>query len=75
VPIPDPELEAARPQQVLKGEVPSVLHPPSGCRFHPRCPKAWPECSAVEPPLLRIGAEREVACHLYPSTTEPAVAL
>jgi oligopeptide transport system ATP-binding protein len=35
VPIPDPELEAARPQQVLKGEVPSVLHPPSGCPFAP----------------------------------------
>ncbi len=55
VPIPDPELEAARPQQVLKGEVPSVLNPPSGCRFHPRCPKALPECSSAEPSLLRIG--------------------
>jgi oligopeptide transport system ATP-binding protein len=65
VPIPDPELEAARPQQVLKGEVPSVLHPPSGCRFHPRCPKALPECSTTEPLLRRIGAGREVSCHLH----------
>ena len=65
VPIPDPELEAARPQQVLKGEVPSVLNPPSGCRFHPRCPKALPECSSVVPPLLQIAAGREVSCHLH----------
>ncbi|HEX2465886.1 MAG TPA: oligopeptide/dipeptide ABC transporter ATP-binding protein [Thermoanaerobaculia bacterium] len=65
VPIPDPELEAARPQQVLKGEVPSVLHPPSGCRFHPRCPKALPECSTTEPLLRPIGAGREVSCHLH----------
>jgi oligopeptide transport system ATP-binding protein len=75
VPIPDPELEAARPQQVLKGEVPSVLLPPSGCHFHPRCPKALAECSVIEPRLLRIGAEREVACHLHASTIETAVAL
>ena len=54
VPIPDPELEATRPQQVLKGEVPSVLDPPSGCRFHPRCPKAIPECSTKTPALLPI---------------------
>ena len=65
VPIPDPELEAARPQQVLKGEVPSVLNPPSGCRFHPRCPKALPECSSAVPTLLRIAAGREVSCHLH----------
>ncbi len=68
VPIPDPELEAARPQQVLKGEVPSVLHPPSGCHFHPRCPSALPECSAIEPALLRISEGREVACHLHGPT-------
>jgi oligopeptide transport system ATP-binding protein len=74
VPIPDPELEAARPQQVLKGEVPSVLNPPSGCHFHPRCPKALTQCSTVEPPLLRIGEGRAAACHLHASTLEPAVA-
>jgi oligopeptide transport system ATP-binding protein len=65
VPIPDPELEAMRPQQVLKGEVPSVLAPPSGCRFHPRCAKAIPACSAVSPSLLRLASGREVACHLH----------
>jgi oligopeptide transport system ATP-binding protein len=65
VPIPDPELEASRPQQLLKGEVPSVLHPPSGCRFHPRCPKVLAECSSVEPRLRQIATGREVACHLH----------
>ena len=50
---------------VLKGDVPSVLNPPSGCRFHPRCPKALPECSSAVPPLLRIAAGREVSCHLH----------
>ena len=65
VPIPDPEIEASRPQQILKGEVPSVLDPPSGCRFHPRCAKALPECSIVEPALERLGSRREVACHLH----------
>jgi oligopeptide transport system ATP-binding protein len=65
VPIPDPELEAARPQQVLKGEVPSVLNPPSGCRFHPRCPEALEECATIEPPLVTIGDGRAAACHLH----------
>jgi oligopeptide transport system ATP-binding protein len=69
VPIPDPELEAARPQQLLRGEVPSVLHPPGGCRFHPRCPRAMPECSSVDPPLTRIAGGRVVSCHLHPATT------
>jgi oligopeptide transport system ATP-binding protein len=65
VPIPDPELEAARPQQIVKGEVPSVIDPPAGCRFHPRCPKVLPECSSADPRLLAVGGGREVACHLH----------
>jgi oligopeptide transport system ATP-binding protein len=77
VPIPDPELEAARPRELLRGEVPSVLHPPAGCHFHPRCPKALRECSEVEPVLRPIGPGREVACHLHPMldhvTPAPAV--
>ncbi len=67
VPIPDPEIEAGRPQQILKGEVPSVIHPPSGCRFHPRCPKALPECASVAPKLVEIAPQRAVACHLHPA--------
>ena len=49
---------------VLTGEVPSPLRPPSGCRFHPRCPQAMPRCSGDEPVLAPV-AGREVACHLY----------
>ena len=64
VPIPDPLIEAQRPQQIVAGEVPSVLNPPSGCRFHPRCPKAASQCSEREPPLAASGPARAVACHL-----------
>jgi len=64
VPIPDPVLEAARPQQVIAGEVPSVLNPPRGCRFHPRCPIAEARCAVEEPQLRRGPSGREVACHL-----------
>ena len=49
----------------IPGAVPSPLRPPSGCRFHPRCPEAVPACSAARPPLARIGDGREVACVLY----------
>jgi oligopeptide transport system ATP-binding protein len=49
---------------ILKGEVPSPLNPPTGCRFHPRCPNAMPVCASTEPALRRVGS-RSVACHLY----------
>jgi oligopeptide transport system ATP-binding protein len=64
VPIPDPVAEAARPQQVLAGEVPSVLNPPRGCRFHPRCPSAEARCAESEPQLRGTASGRTVACHL-----------
>ena len=65
-PVPDPGLEL-RPQ-VLEGEVPSPLAPPSGCPFHPRCPRAFERCSVEVPQLIQIGeseSSRQVACHLY----------
>jgi peptide/nickel transport system ATP-binding protein len=61
-PVPDPELEATRTPIVLEGEAPSALHPPSGCRFHPRCPVALPECRQKEPVLQSIDGDHQVAC-------------
>jgi oligopeptide/dipeptide ABC transporter ATP-binding protein len=49
---------------ILPGEVPSPLNPPSGCRFHPRCPQAMPRCSVEAPGLSFVGT-RLLACHLY----------
>ena len=62
VPIPDPALEACRPHQPLGGEVPSPLAPPSGCVFHPRCPRATAECRTVVPPLREIKPRQYAAC-------------
>ncbi|MFC2020737.1 ABC transporter ATP-binding protein [Chloroflexota bacterium] len=62
VPIADPFIEETRERIILKGEVPSPLHPPSGCCFHPRCFVSIPECSKVVPPLREIGGGHEVAC-------------
>jgi oligopeptide/dipeptide ABC transporter ATP-binding protein len=55
-----------REEIILPGEVPSPLNPPSGCRFHPRCPHAMPRCSQQEPVLGDVEG-RLVACHLYDS--------
>jgi len=50
---------------MLQGDVPSPILPPSGCRFHTRCPYAFDACSAHEPQLLDVGADHFVKCHLY----------
>jgi len=63
VPVPDPT--ARRTEVVLKGEVPSAIRPPPGCRFHTRCPYAQERCRSEEPKLVSIKNERFVACH-YP---------
>lgn len=70
IPLPDPD--ADRRNIVLEGDVPSPLAPPSGCRFHPRCPRAEARCASEEPELRVLGAGRRVACH-YP-LAEPAPA-
>jgi peptide/nickel transport system ATP-binding protein len=54
-----------REEVILRGEVPSAFNPPSGCRFHPRCPQALPICGESEPALREHGAGHRVACHLY----------
>jgi len=63
IPVPDPERK--RKPTELKGEVPSAINIPSGCRFHPRCPKAFSKCPLEEPVLLEIEKNHFVACHLY----------
>jgi oligopeptide transport system ATP-binding protein len=65
IPVADPEVEAQRLRPIVKGEVGSALNPPSGCRFHPRCPKAMEKCRNVAPALTDLGAGRAVACHLH----------
>jgi oligopeptide transport system ATP-binding protein len=63
VPIPDPDLEAARRPILLTGEIPSPVNPPTACRFHTRCPIAQKICSEVEPPLEKKEDGHLAACH------------
>ena len=62
VPIPDPAVEAKRAHEVVKGEVPSPINPPSGCVFHPRCPLAVDGCSQAIPEFREIKPGHWVAC-------------
>jgi peptide/nickel transport system ATP-binding protein/oligopeptide transport system ATP-binding protein len=60
IPVPDPDL--ARERIILPGDVPSPLNPPTGCRFHPRCPVAMEHCSVEEPPFNEVSDDHFVAC-------------
>lgn len=62
VPIPDPEIEKTRAHEIIKGEIPSPINPPSGCVFHPRCPSAVEGCKSEFPPLREIKPGHWVAC-------------
>jgi oligopeptide transport system ATP-binding protein len=73
VPVPDPEIEHRRAHQVIQGEIPSPMNPPSGCVFHPRCPLADESCRLSVPPLRTIEEHHHVACpKVGPATINPA---
>lgn len=63
IPTPDPKAEHSRPHQLLEGEIPSPLNPPSGCSFHPRCPIATNICKSNYPSSNSVSNEHEVFCH------------
>ncbi|RLI44760.1 oligopeptide ABC transporter ATP-binding protein, partial [Candidatus Bathyarchaeota archaeon] len=66
VPVPDPS--SKRIEVSIKGEIPSPINPPPGCRFHTRCPSYIGDiCRSKEPPLVDVGNGRLVACHLFSS--------
>ncbi len=74
VPIADPELGRARQAIVLEGDVPSPVNPPSGCNFHPRCPRFHEgHCDVEDPPLYPFGDGHVAACH-YPLESWPMTA-
>ena len=64
VPLADPQRERARRRLPLAGDVPSPIDPPTGCRFHPRCPEAVDRCRTQDPPLRALGEGRSAACLL-----------
>ncbi|MGA2872087.1 MAG: ABC transporter ATP-binding protein [Candidatus Dormibacteria bacterium] len=71
IPEPDPKRERAKQVNPLRGELPSALHPPSGCRFRTRCPKVQAICAETEPPLQPFGPRHFAACH-FPLQTPSA---
>jgi oligopeptide transport system ATP-binding protein len=72
VPIPDPKVARKRQRVILTGDVPSPIDPPSGCRFHPRCPIAKPHCSQFTPEWRQIKPGHFVACHEVEPRSVPA---
>lgn len=65
VPVANPVLARQKEKSGIEGDIPSPINPPSGCRFHTRCPYARPECSQAKPELKDVGGGHMVACHLY----------
>jgi oligopeptide transport system ATP-binding protein len=63
IPIPDPAVESRRKRIILTGDIPSPVNPPSGCRFHTRCPIAFDRCKVEVPPLQTYGSGHQAACH------------
>lgn len=65
VPIANPKLARQKEKSSMEGDIPSPINPPSGCRFHTRCPYAGPECAQTTPELVDVGGGHRVACHLH----------
>ena len=63
VPLPDPEKNKTRQRILLEGDIPSPINPPSGCRFHTRCPYATDRCRREMPQLKAYGSDHFAACH------------
>jgi peptide/nickel transport system ATP-binding protein len=74
--VPVPEPGAARKRIILQGDVPSPIRPPSGCRFHTRCPYAFDRCRTEEPRLRSTADGHLAACHLHdlPAAQNPLAA-
>ena len=62
--VPRPDRSSVKLESI-KGSVPDLIYPPTGCRFHPRCPKAFASCSSTKPPLISVQKGHEVECLLY----------
>jgi peptide/nickel transport system ATP-binding protein len=73
IPIPDPNENRSRERPVVGGEPPSPINPPSGCRFHTRCPRATDICSRVEPQLTEYAGGHMAACHNPQNVTEDEI--
>ncbi len=73
IPIPDPRENRRRERVVVSGEPPNPINPPSGCVFHPRCPRATDVCRTEEPPLMRYPDGHLAACHHPMNVTETEV--
>jgi peptide/nickel transport system ATP-binding protein len=72
IPVPDPTTERAKQGAAIKGELPSPVNPPSGCRFRTRCPFAQDQCAAEEPELRSFGPGHVAACHFPLQTPDGA---
>ncbi len=74
IPVPDPAVERAKTEVGIRGELPSPISPPSGCRFRTRCPRAQAVCAEVEPLLRPFGPTQQAACHFPLREPEAALA-